>query len=236
MDRTRPHLRDVGRRRAHPSFLHPRTQLGGSGYRGRRPLQIGVRARDAGHPDSRELEGDPTLLRGAVAADPASRPTGRWRPSGRRCPVDLRRRAYLRLYRRSSGPGMEHDGGVGPQTGALRRLAAPPEAPVRPGRSAPPWAGEVVSGRAAPPMGALGILAQRRRTHLAGRIAHRRRIKRLRPRRDRSPGAHRRPRPTPGRGRGPHPTGFRGSFLPQLARTPTPEQRHRRGLAPEERP
>src|ERR1043165_3916211 len=68
---------------------------------------------------------------------------------------------------------------------ALRRTHQASPQKIRARLAAALWPGKMVSRRTTPPLGARVLLAQRWNSNLARRFAHRRRVGKLRPRRER---------------------------------------------------
>ena len=168
---------DVGPARGrgtHSAGLHRRSGQRRAGDRLHRRLRGRILVRDAVDARARGSAGHQALFRRAVGGDTGDRAAGRprSRPAGR--PPDAGRGAHVRVRRRHGRPGVESHGAVAEEARAGRDAAAPARCPLRRRRVPAFGAGQVVSGRAAPPLGARRLVARRRQAAVARYGADRR--------------------------------------------------------------
>ena len=232
LDRPRPDVGPLRRRRPHPARLLARAVVGGADQRHARPVRDDLRAPHVGAARLGSAARHLAVQRAAVGRDRRARQGGRRRSAPARRSPDARRRADLRLGRRPRRRRMEHRGDGPDQARPERRADGAPARALRQRRPRPLRPGQVVSGRAAAALVAQSLLAPRRRADLARPGAAGERARRSR--RDRgagarvpaSPGAAPRRRP-PQRLRR-----LRGRRLLPLARRQAADQRRADRFAP----
>ena len=188
MDRTRSDVRPARGRRPHPARGHAGAGERGAGVRPRVAEQGRVPTHDACDADLRVAARHAALHAGAMDGDRCARRSRRRGADRDGRPPDARGRAHVRRHREPRRRRVEHRRARADQARLCVAVAAEADRPLRRERLHALRAGQVVSGRAVAALGAVRVVAARRRGLRRGRGDLRRRSRRRGSRRSHRPG------------------------------------------------